>query len=77
MCLRNTYSNPEAERLRRKGVILAASCASFSSLPVLFNVLPKLHQYRLFEFALIGIQVACIALALRFIARANRIERGQ
>lgn len=77
MCSRNSFKNPEAERLRRKGVILAASCSCMSSVPLLFHVLTKLHQHRVLEFAFIGLQVVCIVLALRSITLANRIERAQ
>ncbi len=77
MCQCTSYKNPLAARMRRKATLLAAGCASLSSVPILLNRLPQLHHHRLVQLTFIALQVYCLIYSMYCIARANRIERGE
>ncbi len=68
MCLDNNSESTEAKQLRRRGTVLAASCATFSGAGLLLT-----HGHPVFTWTLIALQLSLLVMATRLLARAKRL----
>ncbi|HLJ79144.1 MAG TPA: hypothetical protein VKT75_17115 [Acidobacteriaceae bacterium] len=68
---RETYR--KAEALRRKAVIMAATCAALGGIPAVTMT----HGHRWIGFTAIAIQIVLLVIAVRFYRRSMMLAAGK